>query len=1385
MSAHLETLASFVPGLLLHRLGAEPASLNEPQGRRFVAAALFADISGFTYLAEQLAQQGPAGAESLSRLLNRYFGELIELVHQHGGEVVKFAGDGLLALWPGEAGQEAELALRAAHCGLAAQQRLHPYKGVEGTRLTMRVGVSVGELSFLHLGGAFQRWELLVVGEPLVRASLAEQRAEPGQVLLSPEAWVLIEGRAQGERLGGNGKGGESALVRLRAITVPPPPVAVPTLPLHLKLDEGQLQSYIPGAILHRLLAGQSSWLAELRRLTVLFINLPDLSHQTPLDQAQQTVRALQEALYRFEGSINKLTVDDKGVTLLAALGLPPLAHEDDAVRAVHAAQALQHTLVELGWRGAIGIATGIVFCGSVGHERRREYTMLGDVVNLAARLMQAATREPSDSPVPILCDTATAQAAHPRVAFTPLPPILVKGKEAPIPLYRPLEDSGPLPGAPRGALIGRMAERAQLLERAEALLQGEGALLLLEGEAGIGKSQLVDDFLQQCQGLGLHPLIGRGDAIEKRTPYHAWRPLFETLLDLATLPEGSVARQAALETWLGTLPPEMRRLAPLLSGVLAVDLPQNELTRQMEGKVRADNTSRLLLHLLKGRVRRGPLVLILEDAHWFDSASWSLLWQVAQRVRPLLLLLASRPLIQPPPEYERLCSVAHPITLAPLSEAESVALVCQCLGVRSLPQVVQRLIRDKAEGHPLFSEELAYALREAGLLRVEAGRCELAAPPTAFNEAAFPNTVQGLITSRIDRLSPPQQLTLKVASVVGRDFSLHALEAIYPVEEDRPNLASHLQTLVQLGLIQQVRVTVEPRYLFQQRITQDVVYQLMLFSQRRALHAALAGWYEQRHAGELSPYYVRLAYHWRKAGEPTQALHYLTRAGEQALYRGAYQEAVPLFEQARELVSQEALTLSPTQEGQLALGLGRAYLALGQVPESGVILGQAVAALGWPLPASSLGWTGGLAREVGTQMLIRLRATTPDKAAPATESSSALQAAQAYQELSEVYYYSNQPLKMLYATMRAVNLAEGEGLSPALAQAYTSICVAAGLGPLSQLAQAYWQRARQVAERLEDLPTQLHVLIRTSAYLIGIGQWAEVQHQAKRAIELARQLGDQTRLAEGLSVRAIMARFLGSFTEGVQLWEEVESVARGNDHLLHQTWAHVGKAQHLLRLGQLEKSRTELGHTQKLLAHNPDPSSHLLLLTLQALLHLRQGAWEEALAGADESAALLAQSPPLFFTTLESYAGVAEIYLTLWETMRQGHASLACGEAALAARAGQACRALQGFRRVFVIGDPALHRYQGWLAWQEGRPQRARRAWQQSIESAQGLAMPYDEALAHYEMARHLDPAEPARLAHLTQAITLFERLGALPALYQARKLAHHHGEQGVSNHS
>lgn len=1373
-----DILASYVPELIKRRLVTTEAASPEPVAERFFAAVLFADISGFTALTEKMAQQGPEGAEELTHLLNDYISQLIELVTAFGGDVVKFAGDGLLAFWTVEAEANLEEATCfAGQCALTVQARLNSYEVAEGLYLSLRIGIGAGEVATTPLGGVYGRWEILVAGAPLVQMSTAERRAHPGEVIVAPEAWAWLAGRALGEAVGRD-------FMRLEAISdrLPPRPLQPTPLP---GVAEAALHAYIPGAIRSRLAAGQGGWLAELRGVTVIFINLPDLNFDTPSALAQRVMQSLQTALYRFEGSINKLSVDDKGTTLLAVLGLPPLAHEDDPTRAVQAALAMRGELDSMGLRSAVGIATGRAFCGVVGNEQRREYTVLGRVVNLAARLMQAATDD-------VFCDPQTVMAAQHRVRFQPLAPITVKGRSEPVAIARPFlfpdGDHGATPETQGGrtttAIVGRMAERAFFYETLRGLQRGatRGAprraptTVIIEGEAGIGKSRLLDALREQAAHLRLPAFLGVASAVERTTPYHAWRPVFARLFGIEAGDSIDEMRRkvlARLAQMTG-----LDRLAPLLNSVLPLDLPETEDTEEMSDQVRAEQTRDLLLRLFRSATVVGPTLLLLEDAQWLDSASWGLLLAVSRRIQQhLLLVIATRPLPTPPAEYTTLLGLpdVHVRRLDPLSPTDALALVCQRLGVDRLPEPVAALIQEKAEGHPFFSEELAYALRDSGLIHIVPNgggpaTCLLSPDAGDLHELSFPDTVQGVIISRIDRLSPTQQLTLKVASVIGRTFAERLLRDIYPIEADKPALADTLRTLEQLDLTLLERPEPELTYVFKHIITQEVAYNLMLFSQRRQLHRAVAEWYETTHAADLSPYYALLAHHWQGADEVAKVIDYLEKAGEQALRSYANREALDFFAQALALEPRTrddpAHPNDPVRVARWERQRGEIYYRLGQIRESRGHFERALALTGGAMPAGRAVLPA-LVIQALRQAWHRLR---PPQLARQVASEREREAVRAYQGLTEVYFFTNRGQLSVYGLLRALNLSERAAPSPELARIYGSAAVAASILSLRSLAEGYSRLARETADAVGDLMTQEHVQAVTGLYRIGLGQWDAAQDALVRAIDLADFLGDQRLRARGMNILAQVTHYRGEFGRSTEMFALVTASARGRDDQLQQAWGLGGQGQNALRLGRLDEAAGLLARAAEM-AGSIDYASQLSNYGLLAVTHLRRGDLAAARTVAEQGAEIIATSlrSPTAYYLLEGYAGIAETWLTLWEAA----ADAPYAERETVARAArQAVVALSRYARVFPIGQPRALLWQGRTDWLRGKQWWAERAWHRSYTLARALGMPYEQALAHYELGRHAEGS--TRIDHLARARELFIQLGAAADLARLEAAGH-----------
>jgi len=777
-----EALAPYVPPLVLRQLAESGAPTTEAAASQFDGAVLFTDIAGFTTLTERMDEAGPAGVEELSRLLNAYFTDLISLVEAHGGLVLKFAGDALMAVWTAGDAPLSETAHRVGQCALLIQKNMGAYRVTDEVTLSMRVSIGAGAVIHMVLGGTADRWTSRLGGPAMAEARHVISQAKPGEAVLAPEAARLLNSVAKtSPRAAGALQLTSVAPIAARAAQ---PPAVIDNV--------GRLLPHVPFPVRGRVLAGQAGWLAEFRRVTVLFIGVPEMDDATPsnLSGAHAVVCAIQGILERYEGVVDNLGDDHAGLTLVAAFGLPERSHEDDAARAVRCALLIRHELRDMGLAAWIGITTGRLFCGAIGSVGRRTYSMVGDAMNRCARLMRLAEND-------IFCDDPTRIAASRSIRFEYLRDATLRGKASVTAIYRPLaEHASAVPGA-RG-IVGRESERALIRARLSALRdRGESGVVLIEGDAGIGKSTLVADLKSAAADHGLRLFAGGGDSLERTSSYFAWAAIFRDVIDAPAEADDAALLELLAGRFTGN--PEMARLAPLLNPAVGMRIPENEITSQMTAQSRAEAATAMLGQLLQGITQATPAVVVLEDAQWLDSASWALALELHRKTPRLLLVLATRPLPTPEPEpwgaLQRAAGDAS-MQLGPMAGKDILALVQSRLGIDALPAQAGELIIEKAEGHPFFSEELGYALRDTGRLIIEGRKCELAPGVSDLRRLNFPVTVQGVVSERIDRLSPREQLAIKVASVNGRVFSLRTLLAIHPVPQDHEHLARCIDLL-------------------------------------------------------------------------------------------------------------------------------------------------------------------------------------------------------------------------------------------------------------------------------------------------------------------------------------------------------------------------------------------------------------------------------------------------------------------------------------------------------------------------------------------------------------------------------------------------------------
>ncbi len=620
----------------------------------------------------------------------------------------------------------------------------------------------------------------------------------------------------------------------------------------------------------------------ERRWLTVLFADLSgftSLSEQTDPEEIRSMVdgcmKEMGEVVERFGGIVDKVIGD----ALMAVFGAP-IAHEDDAERAVRAALEIQHCATEqaalfggLGVR--VGVNTGEVIFAPVG-PGRREFTVMGDTVNTAARLQAAAP------PAGVLLGEATHAACAHAIACEAVEPILAKGKEAPLRAWLARVATSapadrPLSAAP---FLGRDAE-LELLVRAWARTSGEvhPQLVTLVGPPGIGKTRLTREFAARVEEDGGRTLHGRPLPYGEPAAYWAFGAVVREACGIFATDSPDVAARKLGERTASLLPSsEARELARNLSILarLAEDTVEDRHALFASAQ-----------RFLEGLAREQPTLVVLEDLHWADDSLVELVEALSVRLAgvPLLLLAIARPeFLDARPTWARLPTNVT-VQVQALTDSCAHELVRQLLARATDQEAVARRVDEAAGGNPLFIEELVSWLAEGGATVAD----------------GLPANLKAIIAARVDQLSAPERQVILDASVVGDFFWLGSLQAL----GGDGSLAGTLQSLERRDLIRRSpssRIAGDQELVFKHGLVREVAYATLPKAARRERHAVVARFVEHA-AGDPTAYAAILAHHWREAGDGASAADYLLIAADQAGRGWASHEAVELCNQALELI--------------------------------------------------------------------------------------------------------------------------------------------------------------------------------------------------------------------------------------------------------------------------------------------------------------------------------------------------------------------------------------------------------------------------------------------------------------------------------------------------
>lgn len=886
---------NLVPQFILEQLA------QENHRGSFTAVSLFIDISGFTQLMETLMQHGQHGAEVMASVMLGIFEPLVQFVFEQGGFIGNFAGDAFTAFFPiTSAADQRRIAQQAMTAAWQAQQHLMdnptshtPYGRFQ---MTAKMGLAVGEVSWGIVGDSTQqRAAFYFRGTAVEECALAEKEAQPGEVLLTTRLAELlgsdVTGLPRREFLVLNGR--PAHLLSAQLFATPSP-----NLPL--------LGRFFPQTLITQPLQG------EFRQIVNVFISLPHLQDEAELEPFMQTVFALQ-AQY---GSVtSRLDFGDKGCTLLLFWGAP-IAHETDIERALSFVLALRQ-------QSSTTIRTGLTYrvahAGFIGSPLHQEFTCYGSGVNLAARFMTSAP------PGEIWVDAPVFQRVHQKFALEFIGSRPFKGFGGEQPVYRLVARRETAVPIFTGQLLGRDAELAQLAEFVRPLANGRLAgALRLEGEAGIGKSRLVHTFLDTLSAeFGPHQVfLCQTDQILRQSlnPLRYWLYRYFGQSAEQSETDNKLAFTQKLEQLLAvTKSPELARelnRTRVFLGAL-IDLRWTDsLYEQLEPQGRFENTLTALTTLLQAESLRQPVLLIIEDVHWLDDDSrhflqqlWLSVTAVPDSHYPLAIITTSRP--EQLLEGKVSTLPWQTIALGQLSATALNQLAADLLGGPVLA-ALRRLLIERGEGNPFFTEQIMRYLQEQNLLaETEAGWTV-----TAVQQTVLPRDVHALLVARLDRLTATVKNGVQHAAVLGREFEVRLLALMLREEAQFESILNEAEEAAIWAAL------TELRYLFRHALVRDAAYKMQLRARRRALHELAVAALETLYANDLTPHFGELAYHAEQANLTTKARHYLRQAGDTA--REAYQNNEALDYYGR------ALALTPPEDSQsryeLLLGKEKIY---------------------------------------------------------------------------------------------------------------------------------------------------------------------------------------------------------------------------------------------------------------------------------------------------------------------------------------------------------------------------------------------------------------------------------------------------------------------------
>jgi class 3 adenylate cyclase/tetratricopeptide (TPR) repeat protein len=1166
-----ERLRPFIAGFVVDWLRETP----DQRHRVAHGTLVFVDISGFTRLTERLASKGKIGAEEMSDILDVTFAALLAVAYDHGAWLVKWGGDAVLLLFEGE--QHAERACTAAHEMRLTMRRIGRLQTSVG-EITLRVsiGVHTGDFDFYLVGSLHH--ELVISGPAASQTVAMETTANAGEIVISATTASALRSRHVGAA-----KGDGFLLTRS------------PGTPARLELRTRDLtgvdlESCLPEITRSHLLAGATD--GEHRQIAVGFVEFSGVEAvlekggtAAVADAVDHVVRACQEAAQRHEVTFWETDVGVDGGKVMLVSGAPRSAgHDEDRMLAV--AREVIDAGGDLGLRA--GVNSGRVYAGEFGPPFRRTYSVKGDAVNLAARLMSKA------GPGEIYAAEAVISRARSAFATDALPPIAVKGKTRPVVAHRVRHAQDTDAGALRVDMqfAGREEELSALQAALGEARQGKGEVWEVSGEAGIGKSRLIAELVARADAVTVVSVAC--DQYHSSTPYAPFRRLLRRLAGIAEDADPLAAGVGLLEV-VARAAPSLLAWTPLLAAVLAAQVEPTPETDALEAKFRKtrqeEETARFLAALVPG-----PLLLVVEDAHLMDVASLDLLRHLSELAsgRPWLMIATTVSARDSEAVFDD-AAAPHRMPLGALGAETVEALIKLATEDRPLPPHEIALLNQRAGGNPLFVQELLGATRDGGTV------------------SALPDSVEGLMAVQVDRLKPHERRMLRIASVLGVRVDRHVLDEMLRIEE--------VDIDVTRNVLDDFLEPDGEGLRFRHSLARDAAYEGLPFSRRQLLHG-LAGQVIELFAGARPDDVADvLSLHFLQARNFDAAWRYARVAGDRARDIHAQVEAAEFYERALD-AAKRLEDRAGEQVASVAEALADARYKLGEFGHAARAYTSARALSNDDLDRARLCYKSSLVADRTGQFRGALRWLTRARAYLATvPGNDAIRLrAECSAQYGLIRHWQGQDVDAVASLGEAVQLAETAGADDALATALVWLdnCEMtlgrSGTGEHAHQALGIWKRLGnrpwEEARALNQLGIRAYF---EGRWDVAVDYYRESKLACDRAGDQFTGAVEMGNMAEVLSDQGRLVEAEPLLRDALQVWRAAQA----------PSFVAFGKSQ----LGRLAARSGRFGEALELLRSARDDyvrdGEHAEVLETDARIAeclVLQGAFAEARAAADDA---------------------------------------------------------------------------------------------------------------------------------------------------------------------